>query len=174
MSRRRLNDQVESKQKRKISPSKASQYRHNRTSGPFPASSPRLFSFFFSHTCFFLKKNKSRIYFGTILLQLLFSAISESYRMGVQEEKKISTPKNERCYRAARGNTFLKIYRQTADAAVEKLKEANMLTTKSSLVSCASCPAQSAAELGRIGGSSDPCSRQFRGSQPCSRIGSNS
>lgn len=63
-------------------------------------------------------------------------------------------------------------FSQPGHSGTEKLQGTDMMITKSSPGSCVSCPAQFAAELGRIGGSSDPCSLQFRGSQPCYRIDS--
>lgn len=79
-----------------------------------------------------------------------------------------------RGYKAAQGNTFPNDRSTDPGAAEEegsinsgKLKGGDTTITKSSLGSCVSCLARFAAALGRIGGSSDPYSLRFRGSQPC-------
>jgi len=180
--------QIWVKQHWKISPSKASQYRHNGTPGPFPAYFP--LSFFLSHILCSSRQN--RISFETILLQLLFSCLriiqNGDTRGGKKGKPNAMYFQHPLCSEKRQQNLHTKEWGGTkrlegthflrrstvASAAAEKLKEANMLITKSSLGSCASCPAQFAAELGRIGGSSDPCSHRFRGLQPCSHIGSSS
>ena len=97
-----------------------------------------------------------------------FNMLYEVLRSG----NKISTPKNEEGYKVAEETDILTADLQTQACGREKLKGANMTITKSSPGSCVSCLARFAVELGRIGGSSDPCSLRFRGSQPCYRIGS--
>ena len=97
-----------------------------------------------------------------------FNMLYEVLRSG----NKISTPKNEEGYKVAEETDILTADLQTQACGREKLKGANMTITKSSPGSCVSCLARFAAELGRIGGSSVPCSLRFRGSQPCYRIGS--
>lgn len=66
------------------------------------------------------------------------------------------------------------VLRMRGAPAAEELRKVNTTITKSSQGSCALCLARFAAALDRIGGSSDPCSPQFRESQPCYHTGNSS